>query len=222
MVTPLAMVLVFSIIFTKVFTVPGTPDFPLFFLVGYLPWQFLAGSLMDSVVVIAGNGSLLRQVKFPREYLPLSKVAGQGVHFALSLLALFAFALFLSYNFAPFLGLLVLTVVLHLAFVAGISMAVAAVNVVFRDLQELLQVLLIIWFYATPIIYRIEQLPASYQRLILLNPMTWYLDLYRHVFYYLVYPPAKVILVCAALSAASLVIGYVLFMRLAQSFCKEL
>lgn len=222
MVTPLALVLVFGFIFTKAFVIPGTPNFSLFFLTGYLPWQLFAGSLSDSVVVLVHNGSLLRQINFPREYLPLSKVLAQTIHFLLSLLVLFAFALILGYNFFPFLGVLVLTVTLHLAFVLGLSMGLAAVNVVFRDLQELLQVILLIWFYATPLIYRLEQLPSEYRWIILLNPMTWYMDLYRHSLYYLVFPPIKVVLVCAALSCASLAVGYVLFIRLAHRFCKEL
>ncbi|HYN99895.1 MAG TPA: ABC transporter permease, partial [Actinomycetota bacterium] len=58
--------------------------------------------------------------------------------------------------------------------------------------------------------------------LILLNPMTWFLDLYRHVFYYEVYPPMKVILVAAGLGVTSIVAGYLLFVRLARTFSKEL
>jgi ABC-type polysaccharide/polyol phosphate export permease len=94
--------------------------------------------------------------------------------------------------------------------------------VAFRDLQELVPVMLLLWFYGTPLFYRLEMVPERFQWLILLNPMTWFLDLFRHVFYYKVFPPMKVVLVAAALGAGSVVIGYLLFVRLARTFSKEL
>jgi lipopolysaccharide transport system permease protein len=222
MVTPLAMVLVFGFIFTRVFEVANTADFSLFFLAGFLPWQFLSGSLAESVSAIVGNGALMRQVNFPREYLPISKVASQAVHFLLSLVVLGVYALIRGYNFLPFIPALVITLVFFTLFVAGLSMMFAAANVAFRDLQELVPVMLLLWFYATPLFYRLEMVPERFRWMMLLNPMTWFLDLFRHVFYYQVFPPLKVILVAAALGVGSVVAGYLLFVRLARTFSKEL
>lgn len=222
MVTPLATVLVFGFIFTRVFEVADTRDFSLFFLAGFLPWQFLSGSISESVGAIVGNGALMRQVNFPREYLPLSKVASQAIHFLLSLSVLSLYALIRGYNFLPFVGVLALTLLLHALFVTGMSMAFAAANVTFRDLQELVPVMLLLWFYGSPLFYRLEMVSAEWRWLILLNPLTWFLDLYRHVFYYLVMPPAKVVAVAAVLGLGSTVVGYLLFVRLARTFSKEL
>lgn len=222
MVTPLAMVLVFGFIFTRVFEVANTADFSLFFLAGFLPWQFLSGSLSESVSAIVGNGALMRQVNFPREYLPISKVASQAVHFLLSLVVLGAYGLIRGYNFLPFIPALVITLVFFSLFVAGLSMLFAAANVAFRDLQELVPVMLLLWFYATPLFYRLEMVPERFRWMMLLNPMTWFLDLFRYVFYYQVFPPLKVILVAAALGVGSVVAGYLIFVRLARTFSKEL
>lgn len=222
MLTPLAMVLVFGFIFTRVFEVANTADFSLFFLAGFLPWQFLSGSISESVGAIVGNGALMRQVNFPREYLPLSKVVSQAVHLLLSLVVLGVYALIRGYNFLPFLPALVITLVFFVLFVAGLSMAFAAANVAFRDLQELVPVMLLLWFYGSPLFYRLEMVPERFRWMILLNPMTWFLDLYRHVFYYQVFPPAKVILVAAGLGVGTMAGGYLLFVRLARTFSKEL
>ncbi len=222
MVTPLATVLVFGFIFTRVFEVANTADFSLFFLAGFLPWQFLSGAIIESVGSIVGNGQLMRQVNFPREYLPLSKVASQGIHFLLSLIVLAIYALIRGYNFLPFTPVLLLTLFLYALFVAGLSMAFAAANVAFRDLQELVPVMLLLWFYGSPLFYRLEMVPDEFRWLILLNPMTWFLDLYRHVFYYEVFPPLKVVAVAAMLGFASIVTGYLMFVRLARTFSKEL
>jgi lipopolysaccharide transport system permease protein len=222
MVTPLAMVLVFGFIFTRVFEVANTADFSLFFLAGFLPWQFLSGSLSESVSAIVGNGALMRQVNFPREYLPVSKVASQAVHFLLSLVVLGVYGLIRGYNFLPFIPALVITLLFFTLFVAGLSMMFAAANVAFRDLQELVPVMLLLWFYGTPLFYRLEMVPERFRWMMLLNPMTWFLDLFRHVFYYQVFPPLKVVLVGAALGIGSVVAGYLLFVRLARTFSKEL
>lgn len=222
MLTPLAMVLVFGFIFTRVFKVTNTADFSLFFLTGLLPWQFLSGSVSESVSAIVANGALMRQVNFPREYLPISKVVSQAVHFLLSLVVLGVYALIRGYNFLPFIPALVIALVFFFLFVAGLSMVFAAANVAFRDLQELVPVMLLLWFYGTPLFYRLEMVPERFRWMMLLNPMTWFLDLFRHVFYYQVFPPLKVILVAAALGVGSVVVGYLLFVRLARTFSKEL
>ncbi len=101
-------------------------------------------------------------------------------------------------------------------------MAFAAANVTFRDLQELVPVMLLLWFYGSPLFYRLEMVPAEFKWVILLNPMTWFLDLYRHIFYYEIPPPLKVIMVSALLALIAFVVGYLLFVRLARTFSKEL
>lgn len=221
MITPLAMMGIFTFIFTKIFVVP-LRDFPLFFLAGFLPWIYFSNSVMGSVGAVVQNAHLIKKVYFPREVLPLSIVLAQGVHFLLSLCVLAAFLIYRGYNFLPFLHLLILAIVFHTLLNCGLAMLFAAANVGFRDLQELVQVIFLLWFYATPIFYSAEMAPERYRPLLRLNPMTWFVELYRSALYGLRAPRPALLLGCAAFALVSVVLGYAFFTRQAVTFAKEI
>lgn len=220
MLTPVAMLLVFTFIFTKVFRSP-IDHFPVFFLAGFLPWTYFSNSVVGSVGAIVSNGNLIKKVYFPREVLPLSTVAAQGVHFLLSLTVFAVYMLIEGFNFLPFLPLVIAAFLLQTMFNAGFAMAFAAGNVSFRDLTELVQVIFLVWFYGTPIIYSLDNVPERYQFIIQANPMSWFIEFYRQLLYHLSLPSLKVVGICAGSSVLALVVGYTLFSRLAVTFAKE-
>lgn len=220
MTTPLAMMVIFTIVFTRVFRAP-IPDFPIYFLVGFLAWQYFSASVMGGVGSIVGNANLIKKVYFPREVLPLAHVFAQGVHFLLALLVLFGFLLYRGENFLPFLPLLLVTIAIQTILNAGLTMIFAAANVPFRDVQELAQVVFLIWFYATPIFYSPEMAPPTYRTILQLNPMTIIVTLYRHALYALTWPSLHFILAATAVSVVVFIVGYVAFSRLAVTFAKE-
>lgn len=237
LLTPLLMTGIFTVVFATFLRIPlGQGNFATFFLAGYLAWQFFSNSVNASVGAIVGNGPLIRKVYFPREVLPLSVVLSQGVHFLLALAAtlpIFVWFRGLHMEALPAVagGLVLLTL-----FTAGVSMLFAAANVGFRDLQELTQVIFLMWFYATPIIYPlffVEQTSEARRFLpvILANPMTWFVRLFQTALYGVprgvgtnpapAWPDAQTWAVCAAWALGALAVGYWLFDRLAVTFAKE-
>lgn len=220
MLTPIAMVAIFSFVFTRVFRSP-MPDFPVFFLGGFLSWQYFSNSLTGSVGAIVGNGELIKKIYFPREVLPAATVLSQGVHFILSLAVFSVYMALVGYNPLAQFHILVLAFVLQTVFNLGIAMTVASANVGFRDLQELLAVILLIWFYGSPIIYSLDMVPEPYRGLLMLNPMTWFIGLYRQALYFLDTPSLELLGSAAGVSILSLTFGYALFSRLSMSFAKE-
>jgi ABC-type polysaccharide/polyol phosphate export permease len=190
LLTPALMTVVFTVIFAFVIRIQVI-DFAAFFLSGYLVWQFFQNAVQGSILAIVGNGSLIKKVYFPREILPLSIVLSQLVHFLLALLAVSPYLIY-SRGWGVLLHLpaVLLGVVLVTVFTAGIAMLLAGANVTFRDLQELIVVIFMVWFYATPIIYpfamvantgnaagRVAAVVLSY------NPMTWFVSLFRQAIY---------------------------------------
>lgn len=221
MLTPLGMMLIFTFIFTRVFP-GGIENFPVFFLAAFLPWQYFSNSVMGGTGIIVGNANLIKKVYFPREVLPLAHVLAQSVHFLLSLVVLFAYLIYRGDNFYKHLPLLVVATVLLTIFSAGLTMIFAAANVAFRDLQELVQVLFLLWFYATPVIYPLEMVHGQiYQTLLRLNPMTSYLSLFRHAMYYFTWPSPPLLAGTTVVALVTFVAGYAAFTRLAVSFAKE-
>jgi ABC-type polysaccharide/polyol phosphate export permease len=190
LLTPALMTVVFTVIFQFVIKI-SVQDFAAFFLSGYLVWIFFQNSVQSSILAIVGNGSLIKKVYFPREILPLSMVLSQLVHLLLALLAVSPYLIWSrGWGIVTHLPAIAVGVVLVTMFTSGIGMLLAGANVTFRDLQELIVVIFMVWFYATPIIYpfamvtgtegttgRIASIVLSY------NPMTWYVRLFRQSIY---------------------------------------
>ncbi|MGI9015624.1 MAG: ABC transporter permease [Euzebya sp.] len=243
LVTPLLMAAIFTVVFQTFLRVPfGVGDFTTFFLAGYLMWQFFANSVTSSAGSIIANGSLIKKVYFPRELIPFSLVISQMVHLLLAYVAIAPLLIWRRGFHPELLPAILVALVLITLFTAGMSMLLGALTVKFRDLQELLQIIMLAWFYLTPIIYSIElirqvdrDLGANYERFILLNPMAWFSELF-HVLLYGValplsdtqtpHPPPtmptlETWLVCTAWAAVVFIGGYVVFRRQATSFAKE-
>ena len=221
MITPLAMMFIFTFIFTQVFKT-SVKDFQVFFLAGFLPWLYFSNSLMTSVSAIVGNGPLIKKVFFPREVLPIATVLSQGVHFLLSLVVFGAYMLFIGYNFLPLLPLVLMAFILQTLLNMGFAMGIAAGNVSFRDIQELIGIIILLWFYGTPIIYELGSVPAKYRPILKVNPMTWFVDMYRQLLYYRTLPSLETWTICIVSAVLAFGLGYALFNRLAVSFAKEI
>jgi ABC-type polysaccharide/polyol phosphate export permease len=249
LLTPALMTLVFTALFGFAFRL-DIDDYSAFFLSGYLLWQFFQTSSQSSITAIVGNGALIKKVYFPREVLPLSMVLAQLTHF---LLALFVLSPFLIYTrgWGVLLHLpAALAVVAILAvFTSGMAMIWAGANVPFRDLQELIVVIFLVWFYATPVLYPLALLEASDNAVVRvlgqvteLNPMSWFVELFRTATYGDVtvaaggggaitgvqfvttgptWPDAELFAVATTASLIVFSLGYVLFNRLALTFAKE-
>lgn len=162
-------------------------DNPLFLpmlVTGVITWQFLAMCLNDSLGSILGNSNLVARTVFPRIILPLSMTISNLVNFLLSLVILIGYAAILKAGgFAHvhfhFLVLLPVVIVTQFALCLGLGLFLSALNVFFRDTEHIVSVVLLAWFFLTPIIYPLMAIPAEYQRLAFLNPMTGIVTAYR-------------------------------------------
>jgi ABC-2 type transport system permease protein len=176
------------VVFLAVFTFVAkvfhnqTPDYPVFLLSGLLAWNFFANSLLMGSRAVVDNANLVKKVSFPREILPLSIVGVSLVDLVLQTAVLFIFMLAFGYGFHLSFFLYPLAIAVLLAFTLAVTFWASSLNVRYRDVQHLLNLALIVWFWATPIVYP----SASVQRLLLthkvlglhlwnaylLNPMT--------------------------------------------------
>jgi ABC-2 type transport system permease protein len=172
LLNPMLYLVVFWIVFTK-FLASSITSFPIFLLAGLLPYNLFSTGLSAGTTSIVGNGSLVTKVWFPREILPLASIGAALVHFTLQL-GVLAAAL-VVFRYPPtwsFLPLLVPALITLLVLVAALSIFLAAVNVYARDIQHLLELVLLAWFWMTPIVYPFAQVSDKVGNWALLNPLT--------------------------------------------------
>lgn len=221
LLNPVLTMLVFTFIFSFVFRA-GIKDFPLFFLTGLLPWNFFALSLNRATTSMIESSNLIKKVYFPREVIPISILITNLINFGLELVVLFVFLLAWGYFFLPFLPVVLLAIVLLFLFAGGLALVLSAATVYFRDLQQLVPLGVMIWFYGTTVIYPLEFVPASVRTLLAyLNPMNPLISLFRGSLYGLQWPRWQILVYCAVVATAVFALGYLLFTRLARELAKE-
>lgn len=193
LVNPLLMMLVFTVVFSFMMPNAEIRHFPIFALCAILPWNFFSAALSQSVDSIVGNAHLIKKVYFPREVLPISVVTSNLVNFLLALLVLFCMLFAAGIGVTKWVVFLPLVILAQFLFTLGLAFILATMNVYYRDTGIIMDVILMAWFFLTPIIYPIEILPASRQlwglalpirRLMyILNPMASIVASYRTILY---------------------------------------
>jgi ABC-2 type transport system permease protein len=175
MLSPLLYLAVFYVVFT--YFIPGrTPNFPVYLLSGLLPWTLFSTGLSGTTTSVVGNANLVAKVAFPHENLPLASIRAQTVNFFFQFVVLIAFMVVFGYPLIQRgLLLLPLTLGVLLTFVAALGFAVAAWNVRYRDTGHLVELIVLAWFWLTPIVYPTsfvaDTLGPTGFSIYLLNPM---------------------------------------------------
>jgi ABC-type polysaccharide/polyol phosphate export permease len=180
-INPLATIFVFWFVFDFLFHSPPVNDVPfvLYFFCGFLPWMTFNESLMMSTRSIVVNTHLVKKTVFPTEILPIiSIISCLIIHFVIVLI--FTFIL-LCYGIMPSLWNLQIFYFLFalITFSIGLGWFLSAAHVFFRDVFEILMVILNIWFWFTPIVWNVTMLPKHLQLIVKINPLFYIVEGYR-------------------------------------------
>lgn len=218
--TPLALMVVFTLFFQRVAEVDtGGVPYALFTYLGLLPWTFFSASVAQGGQSLVQNVSLLNKVYCPREVFPIASMGVAAVDTLVALPALVV--LFVVNGYAPRATAVWFPVLLLIqaAFTLGVTFVTSAVIVYLRDVRHALPVILQLGLIATPIAYGIGEIPASMRLLYAtINPLAPVIDGYRRTIL-LGAPPDWALLLPGAVSAMTvLVLGYLLFKRLETGF----
>jgi len=212
---------------------PGDPSgihvYAFFLLSGLLPWNFFAASVTTSMGTIVNAGGLMTRVWFPRLILPLSSVLALAVSLLIELGILAAVTMVVTRVFVlHLLPVAFVLVVLLALFTAGLSLFLAAANVRYRDVEYLTGILLLAYFYLTPIIYSVTFIPndpilgtsLTWRQVALSNPMARFAMAFRNVFYDVRLPGLPTMLWLLGWSLFSFYAGTAFFVRRADRFAE--
>lgn len=221
---PLLMMAVLSTVFSVVLrveiTAPG--GYALFYLVGYLLFNFVSESTALSLTSVLGASALVKKVYVPKYIFPLEKCLCSLVNLLFSMVAfVIVFVVFaLMGRVAPHPAMLLFPLPILYAFVFsfGLSLLLASLNIFFRDVAHLYGVFLTVWMYATPILYPMENTPGVLRLLVDLNPLTHYVNYFRDVLLYGRIPSPRENLVCILFALLFLLLGVTVFRKNQQKF----
>ena len=218
---PLLLILVYSFVFGHLFT-GGPANLVYFLMVGILPWNFFAQSLMMSTGSILDNGNLIRKVALPMEVFPVATVLFSLAQYLLALIVFFPMALLffkvsVAWSWLAFVPILVLQIL----FTVGMCFIVSTATVFYRDVRHFTEILLMLLFWLTPIIYDIRTVSDSLKTVLYMNPLSYFILAYQDVLYRNVFLSLDRLIVLLILTFLSLGLGYSLFLICKVRFAEE-
>jgi lipopolysaccharide transport system permease protein len=217
---PLLTMVIFSVILGNLLKVPtenGIP-YPVFSFVALLPWQLFANALQKSGISLVGNANLLTKIYFPRLVIPISAVAGGLVDFGISFLVLFGLMWYYHIQLTWNILWLPLLILLALLTALAVGLWLSALNVQYRDVQQMIPFLVQAWFYASPVVYSAGIIPsARWQLVYALNPMAGVIQGFRWALLG-TQPPDAALAVSSLVVLVLLVSGVYFFKRMERTF----
>ncbi|MCB9802192.1 MAG: ABC transporter permease [Pseudomonadales bacterium] len=216
---PLIQMLVMAFVFSKILRVEslGVP-YAVFLYVGLLPWNFFSGALAGATGSLVANAGLITKIYFPREVFVLSAILAKVVDLFLALSVLVVFLIYYHISLSWHIVWVVPIFGIQLIFTYGLSLFLAAANLLYRDIQYVLGLGLIVWMYLTPVIYPTEMFPDRYRWIFQINPMAVFINAYRQVILAAGEPNYMSLGIAAVVSTSVLMLGYWFFKKLEGVF----
>jgi lipopolysaccharide transport system permease protein len=180
--SPLASALVFFVVF-KIMMRVQVENYTLVLMTGLFPWQWFANSVNSAPRMFAGNASLIKKLRFPRNIIPLSAVLNHMIHFLLTIPVIVLLLLYYhqSISWQWIYGIPILTAI-QLVMVYGLSLFLASVNLFLRDLERLTTIVMNFAFYLAPILYTEDLIPEQYKYLVYFHPAAPLMIDWRNLF----------------------------------------
>ena len=224
---PLAMIIVYTVIFSQIMRakLPGidsTFAYSIYLCAGVLTWGLFAEIAGRAQNTFLEHANLLKKLSFPRLCLPVTVVANALLNFAI-VFGLFSVFLLISGNFPGLVYLALVPVLMILiAFAIGLGITLGVLNVFFRDVGQFFGIVIQFWFWLTPIVYPISILPESVRALMSYNPMANLIGAFQDILVTGQWPSWQGLLPVTLLAVAMCVLGMYLFRKHAGEMVDEL
>ncbi len=223
-INPLLQLLIYWFVFSYIMPtrdLMGMSPYALFLFTGILPWTWFSASVLESSGVLISGGNLIKKILFPAEVLPIVVVLSNLVHFFLGLPILFGFLLYYGKLQATIVYFPAI-VLLQLVFTLGVALFISALAVHFRDVQNIIGNLMMMWFFASPVIYSYLTISPTIQRFMNYNPMTHVLVGYHQSLFTGSMGHWPWLLAMIPVSLLVFLVGYAFFDRLRETYAEEI
>jgi lipopolysaccharide transport system permease protein len=224
-INPLMQIITLTFVFSTILRVGRDVipyPFPLFLFVALLPWLYFSSAVGSATDSITTSASLVTKIYFPREILVVATVFSKIVDLLFGVLILLG--LMALYSEYPSWTLVWVPAIfaMQLLFTVGLALPLAALNLFFHDVRYLVGVILMIWFYLTPIIYPVDIVPERYKILFELNPLSRVVNAYRRVLLEGTSLGMESFFVGMGAALLVFLLGYYLFKRMEAGFADRI
>lgn len=221
LLNPLAYMVILTLVFSFLLRM-NIPNYAVWMLLGLLIWRFFSIGTALSLGSIIGNPSLVSKVYLPRYIIVLSSNVANLLGAALEFVALIPLMVILGVNLTPYVLLLPAILLLEFLLVFGLSLSLSSLNLRYRDFDQVWNIALQLGFFLSPIVYDPGLIPARYQFLYGLNPVTRLIESTRDIILLGRLPSLFDNAVIISSIAIFLVIGTIIFRSLEGRFAEEL
>ena len=225
-INPLLQVVVYWIVFPYLMGrgAMNGENYLIYLITGLIPWTFFMTVVSQGTTCIKTNAGIIKKVYFPRKILPISMVTSGLVNFFISCLIILVFLLGSGVGISYHIVLVPVIAIVEATLALGIVFILSAINVYVQDVENIVQFILNMLMYGTPIIYQLKQFNSAgvLYKLIEWNPMTVIINAYRDVFMYHRGINWENLGLVFVLSLGLLVLGYWIFRRLEKGFAEQL
>jgi ABC-2 type transport system permease protein len=226
LIEPLLLTAVYFVVFGIIGRFDTIDDYILFLILGMLPWLWFQGSITAGTKSIRNRAGILSKVYVPLEIAPLSVIGAKTVEYIASIPIIIAVVILTGHMPTSLILLVPVGWLIQAALMVGLVLALSATNIMVRDIERLLPVMLRFAFYATPLLYPLaaaaDRLPSALSWFYWFNPMTGVMEAYRAGFYPDLYQGWQYIAVAAAEALVILLAGWWVFIRLETEVLKDL
>jgi len=221
-INPILMLIIYLFVFVYIFKLRvsagrGAGASAIYIMAGLFPWVILAEGLVRGTSSVIENANLIQKTYFPTEILTTKAVIAPYLSYGVAIILLAAYTgIFSGYSWIFFV--LPFILILQIFFTLGISFFSSTLSVFFRDAMQLVQIVISVWIYITPILYPLSMLPEWAQRLMYLNPLYPFMSIYQSLFLFGTLGPWYHILLATVWSLGFFITGAFIFNKLKYEF----
>jgi ABC-2 type transport system permease protein len=222
LIIPICQILVYILVFTQVMRY-DVPNYYLFLVVAMIPWLTFTDCMNQGSGSILNQSNLVSKIYFPNEILPISTVIARFINLLLTFIIVFLM-IFFGGQGVNLIALLYLPLVLFIEFVMalGITIILSAITVYFRDVQYIVQVLLMAGVWVTPVLYEPSMVGGFLATILNINPLSPVITAFRQILYYKECPDMTGLLIASAFALVQLVLAAFIFRKLEPGFAEQI
>jgi lipopolysaccharide transport system permease protein len=215
---PLATMIVFTLVFSRLANIESDAPYPVFAYAGLVPWFFFLNSVNSGTMSLIQYRNIVTKTYFPREIIPLAQICSRLLDLAAAATLVAVLVAYYRVTVTGWVLMVIPLFALLVAFTIAVTLFTSAVNVFYRDVNPVVQIGLQLWLFVTPIAYPLAKVPPAWRGWIQLNPLSGVIEGFRSAVVYGREPDWPLLALSATTTAIMLVASFVLFKHLDKYF----